>query len=452
MALGFITQRNTIVSGGVAATLPVLDEGFPADVEVAAGASATATFQCKIAEDGVPANYTYQWYKEGVAVDGANTAVYTLPAGSLSNAGSYSIYCTVTNDAGTATSRVATLTAKIWKPTLNASLPANVSVTAGTGATATFSVGITTAGNPANYTYQWYLNGSTWSGQTNSTVSLAADWINSAVGSHSIYCVVTNAAGSVQSRTATLTIANWKPVYSYTGNSTFIDDGNYNWRIKFLTTGNVNFSSLGNAATLDVFCVGGGGAGTCQMADHGGGGGAGGYTKTSTGFPVSLNVAIPVVIGAGGINPSNNSGATGGTTSFANITAAGGQSRKVNTTNCGNGGSGGGQLGYYDVSGNSCKGGSNGGNAAVVASDSGYGQGSTTREFGEPSGTLYAGGGSGSNRGGNTTAIAGADGGGGTGGTGTAGGTNTGGGGGGYGGEYGGGSGGSGIVVIRNHR
>ena len=63
MALGFITQRNTIVSGGAVATLPVLDEGFPADVEVAAGASATATFQCKIAEDGVPANYIYQWYK-----------------------------------------------------------------------------------------------------------------------------------------------------------------------------------------------------------------------------------------------------------------------------------------------------------------------------------------------------------------------------------------------------
>ena len=452
MALGFITQRNTIVSGGVVATLPVLDEGFPADVEVAAGASATATFQCKIAEDGVPANYTYQWYKDGVAVDGANTAVYTLPAGSLSNAGSYSIYCTVTNDAGTATSRIATLTAKIWKPTLNTSLPANVSVTAGTGAIATFSVGITTAGNPTNYTYQWYLNNSIWSGQTNSTLSLTADWVNTHIGSHTIYCMVTNAAGSVQSRTAALTIANWKPTYSYTGNSTFIDDGNYNWRIKFLTSGNVNFSSLGNATTLDVFCVGGGGAGTCQMADHGGGGGAGGYTKTSTGFPVSLNVAIPVIIGAGGINPSDNSGATGGTTSFANVTAAGGQSRKVNTTNCGNGGSGGGQLGYYDVSGNSCKGGSDGGNAAVVASGSGYGQSSTTREFGEASGALYAGGGSGSNRGGDMTAIAGGAGGGGTGGTGTAGGTNTGGGGGGYGGEYAGGAGGSGIVVIRNHR
>lgn len=49
MVLGFITQRNTIVSGGVVATLPVLDEGFPADVEVIANTSATATFNIKIA-------------------------------------------------------------------------------------------------------------------------------------------------------------------------------------------------------------------------------------------------------------------------------------------------------------------------------------------------------------------------------------------------------------------
>ena len=458
MALGFITQRNTIVSGVVVATLPVLDEGFPADVEIAAGASATATFQCKIVEDGVPANYTYQWYKDGVAVDGANTAVYTLPAGSLSNAGSYSIYCTVTNDAGTATSRIATLTAKIWKPTLNTSLPANVSVTAGTGAIATFSVGITTAGNPTNYTYQWYLNNSIWSGQTNSTLSLTADWVNTHIGSHTIYCMVTNAAGSVQSRTATLTIANWKPTYSYTGNSTFIDDGNYNWRIKFLTSGNVNFSSLGNATTLDVFCVGGGGAGTHAGNDRGGGGGAGGYTKTYANFPVSLNVKIPIVIGAGGINPGNNSGATGGTTSFANITAAGGQSTLpvgTETVSDGNGGSGGGMRGYYDTKDNTLKGGTNGGNAAYTWApygNRGMGQGTTTREFGESSGTLYSGGGSGANRGGGTTVIAGGAGGGGNGGPGTAGGTNTGGGGGGAVAESGGGAGGSGIVVIRNHR
>lgn len=334
-------------------------------------------------------------------------------------------------------------------PVLNESYPQDVTLVASANGSASFSVQITELGNPDEYTYTWYKDGSVISGATGSSVTISG---LTAAQTATVYCEVTNKAGTVTSRVATLTVRDWKPVYSYTGNASLIEDGNYNWRIKFLTSGTLTFSSLGNASTIDVFCVGGGGAGTYAMSDHGGGGGAGGYTKTSLNFPISLNVAIPVIIGAGGINPSNNSGATGGTTSFSNITASGGQSRVVNTTNCGNGGSGGGQHGYYDVSGNACKGGSNGGNAAVVSSDSGYGQGTTTREFGEASGTLYAGGGSGSNRGGNTDVIPGADGGGGTGGTGTAGVTNTGGGGGGYGGEYAGGSGGSGIVVIRNHR
>lgn len=432
MALGFITQRNTIVSGGVAATLPVLDEGFPADVEVAAGASATATFQCKIAEDGVPANYTYQWYKEGAAIEGANSAVYTISAGNLTDAGSYSIYCTVTNDAGTVTSRVATLTAKIWTPTLNTGLPANVSVTAGTGATATFTVGIATTGNPASYTYQWYLNGSTWPGQTNSTVSLAADWINSAVGSHSIYCVVTNAAGSVQSRVATLTIADWKPSYSYTGTATFIDDGNYNWRIKFLTSGTLTVSSLGNASTIDVFCVGGGaGGGQDGQGASGRGSGGGGYTKTGKGIGWNIG-SQAITIGAGG---AINNG--GGTTTAYSISAAGGTS-EANLVG-GNGGSGAG--GFCNGTGGSD--GSNGsaGTASdgISASAGGKGQGSTTREFGETTGTLYSGGGGGMyvGKGGS---------GGGIDGYGSNRVANSGGGGGGMT------AGTEGIVVIRNHR
>lgn len=432
MALGFITQRNTITSGAVIATLPVLDENFPADIEVAAGASATATFQCKITEDGTPTNYIYQWYKEGTAVDGANSAIYTLPAGSLNSAGSYSIYCTVTNDAGTVTSRVATLTAKIWKPTLNASLPANVSVTAGTGATATFSVGITTEGNPASYTYQWYLNGSTWPGQTNSTVSLASDWINTAVGSHSIYCIVTNEAGSVQSRVATLSIANWKPTYSYTGNAQLIDDGNYNWRIKFLTSGTLTVSDKGNADTIDVFCVGGGAGGgkTGQGASSCGSGG-GGYTTTSKGIAWAVGSAA-ITIGAGGAM-----GTSGGTTTAYGVSAGGGTSG----TNLvgGNGGSGGG--GFCNGAG-----GSNGGNGSsgvdsdgISATAGGKGQGRTTREFGEYSGTLYSGGGGG--------LYSGAGGeGGGINGFGSNRVANSGGGGGGNA------AGTEGIVVIRNHR
>lgn len=342
-------------------------------------------------------------------------------------------------------------------PVLNASYPQDVNVVASANGSAVFSVQITEPGNPAEYTYKWYKGGNLVSGATGATLNLTG---LTAATTTTVYCEVTNKAGTVTSRTATLTVRDWKPVYSYTGNAQLIDDGNYNWRIKFLTSGTLRFTSLGNASTIDVFCVGGGGAGTCQQYDRGGGGGAGGYTKTSSGVSAALNTAISVVIGAGGINPSNNTGATGGTTRFGSaVSAAGGQSTQpleTDSGNGGNGGTGGGMSGYYEVrKGDALKGGTDGGNAAYTwasAGRRGIGQGTTTREFGEPSGTLYSGGGSGSNRGGDTTVIAGGAGGGGNGGTGTAGGTNTGGGGGGYGGEGGGGSGGSGIVVIRNHR
>lgn len=340
-------------------------------------------------------------------------------------------------------------------PVLSENYPQDVTIVASANGSAVFSVQITEPGSPAEYTYKWYKGGNLVNGTTGDTLNLTG---LTAAATTTVYCEVTNKAGTVTSRVATLTVRDWKPDYRYTGNAQLIDDGNYNWRIKFFTSGNVNFSSLGNAATLDVFCVGGGGAGTHAENDRGGGGGAGGYTKTYANFPVSLNVKIPIVIGAGGINPGNNSGATGGTTSFANITAAGGQSTipvGTETVSDGNGGSGGGMRGYYDTKDNTLKGGTNGGNAAYTWApygNRGMGQGTTTREFGESSGTLYSGGGSGANRGGDTTVIAGGAGGGGDGGPGTAGGTNTGGGGGGAAAESGGGAGGSGIVVIRNHR
>lgn len=329
-------------------------------------------------------------------------------------------------------------------PVLNASYPQDVTVVASANGSAVFSVQITEPGNPAEYTYKWYKGGNLVSGTTGATLNLTG---LTAATTTTVYCEVTNKAGTVTSRVATLTVRDWKPVYSYTGNAQFVNDGNYNWRVKFLTSGTLRFTSLGNASTIDVFCVGGGSAGTHAQNDAGGSGGAGGYTKTSSGVSVALNTAIPVVVGAGGVNPSNNTGAGGGTTQFGPfVSAAGGAGT--------NGGSGGGMNGYYDTKNDMLKGGTDGGNAAFTASGSrGIGQGTTTREFGESSGTLYSGGGSGANRGGDMTAIAGGAGGGGTGGTGTAGGTNTGGGGGGYAGEGGGGgTGGSGIVVIRNHR
>ena len=331
-------------------------------------------------------------------------------------------------------------------PVLNASYPANV--TNWQGEQATFQVEIATAGVPAEYTYQWYRDGAKWTGATKATVS----WSGASIGSHSIYCVVTNKAGEVTSRVATLTVKNPNMTYTYSGTSEKIDDGSGNWRIKFKSSGTLKFTNLGKwDGKLDVFCVGGGGAGgsgNWDAANGYGKAGSGGYTTTQKNVQSAANTSYSIVIGAGG----QSAFASGGNTTAFGVTAIGG--------NRWGGGSGGGAYGNTQVN----NGGSDGGNgdpqnAANIGIDHwgspGKGQGTTTREFGESTGTLYAGGGG---AGGNGSAQAkGGSGGGGNGAWNgnpqTSGAANTGGGGGGmYYGLTNVGKGGSGIAVIRNHR
>ena len=329
-------------------------------------------------------------------------------------------------------------------PVLSASYPKDVTVTAAPGASASFSISITTPGRPAEYTYQWYRNGAAVSGATAASLTLTG---LTAAATYSVYCKVTNKAGSVNSRTAILTVRSYLPAYTYTGSHQLIDDGNFNWRLRLLTSGTLTFSHLGSAENrgAQAFLVGGGGGG----GFHAGGGG--GYTKTSM-VNISINTPYTIIVGAGG--PHDSDGGRGGTSSALGISAEGGHSG-VPWDVGGNGGSGGGDLRGI--------GGSDGGNGGGWDGDTGgngegRGQGTTTREFGEASGALYAGGGGGGKADSNPPGGApGGDGGGGHGGWGAAptapapGAPNTGGGG---GGNYDGpsGAGGCGIVVVRNSR
>ena len=145
-------------------------------------------------------------------------------------------------------------------PVLDASYPKDAAVTASPGGSASFSVRITTPGRPAEYTYQWYKNGAAISGATGASLTLTG---LTAAATYSVYCKVTNKAGSVASRTATLTVRSYLPAYTYTGSAQLIDDGNFNWRLKLLTSGTLTFSHLGSAAGKggQAFLVGGGGGG-----------------------------------------------------------------------------------------------------------------------------------------------------------------------------------------------
>lgn len=199
------------------------------------------------------------------------------------------------------------------------------------------------------------------------------------------------------------------PKFTYTGQYSFIDDGGGNWRIKFLTSGVLTWLK---DTMIDVFLVGAGGGGKSESPQAGGGGG---YTKTVKGVAIAKNAQYTIEIGVSG------EAIDGGNTSAFGVTAEGGKKGGSHLGNGGNGGSGG---GGYNVAGGID--GANGNSNNIYRG--GTGQGTTTREFGEPTGDLYSSGGSGVFSG----ATAGAD--------------NTG-----DGGDNGK-AGGSGIVVIRNAR
>ncbi len=447
---------------------PVLNASHPenADLIVIESETVSATFHVMIAEAGVPAEYTYQWYWNGDAVDGATGSSYTRTG---LTAGSYKVFCKVTSAAGVVSSRTADVTVtQHVKPVLNASYPADVNVVQASGASATFKVEIATAGIPAEYSYQWYVNGSAVSGATGSSYTRTG---LTSVATYSVYCVVTTPAGTVTSRTATLTVKSYLPTYTYSGSHKLVDEGNGNWKIYFYTGGKLKFSYLGNAASgINVFCLGGGGGGG---GGSGGGGGGGGNTTTNTKTGLAVNTEYTITIGGGGVGSGYRRayGGNGGTTIAFGFSAAGGSGggsadSGYGDRRGGNGGSGGG--GGSSDSGNGGNGGTNGGSGGTSGNSKagGSGQGGNTCEFGNTSATLYAGGGGG----GGYSGGSGGSGGGGAGGSygtnsgtnGANGATNYGGGGGGAGafdlskydddGGKVGGTGGSGLVAIRNKR
>ena len=253
-------------------------------------------------------------------------------------------------------------------------------------------------------------------------------------------------------------------------------------------TSSGTFTVPSGVTSIDIFCVGGGGAGGgiyCKDDPNyfATGGAGGGYTSTKKGYAVTPGASFTVTIGAGGIaqKPTNSTQHSslishGSATSFGSVVSAAGGNGTTGgyggiSASGGAGGSGGGGSGNvpnYPITGSGGAGGSNGGNGTagdkMYKSDGVYmrgkytnggtGQGTTTRAFGETSGTLYAGGGGGPSY---TCAAGGSGGGGAAGnaGSATSGSANTGGGGGGTGANYSrgssyiGSSGGSGICLVR---
>lgn len=187
----------------------------------------------------------------------------------------------------------------------------------------------------------------------------------------------------------------------------------------FTSSTSISFSS--RVSDFDVFCVGGGGSGAavCGMrasnsrfCEVGASGGGGGYTATARNI-TNTGAVIRIVIGSGGsavsavLNATDVGGATGdkqdgnpggetyvsmGSKICSALGGNGGESSvSLNNGFCyapgADGGSGSGSASGYPVGSsgyNGSDGGDSGGNAG------GTGQGTTTRAFGESSGTQYS--------------------------------------------------------------
>jgi hypothetical protein len=136
----------------------------------------------------------YRWSFNGTALAGATNASLTLTNVQTTNAGNYSVV--ITNNAGSATSTVATLT--VYVPPAITNQPQSQALMLGQDAS--FSVG---ASGTAPLNYQWSFNGTNISGATNTSLTFTNVQTTDA-GNYSV--TVYNFYGSVTSTVATLTV------------------------------------------------------------------------------------------------------------------------------------------------------------------------------------------------------------------------------------------------------
>ncbi|MCX6927195.1 MAG: immunoglobulin domain-containing protein, partial [Verrucomicrobia bacterium] len=174
----------------------------PASQTVFTGANVTFT----VSASGTPP-LSYQWQKDTVNIAGANVSSLTLSSVTATDAGSYRVV--VTNTAGSVTSAAATLIVNpAPTPPIITSQPVSQSVNA--GANVSFTVA---ASGTAPLSYQWRKNAVAIPGATGTALNLTAVTTANA-GSYNV--VVTNAAGSVTSDTATLVVTQTTVIVSIT--------------------------------------------------------------------------------------------------------------------------------------------------------------------------------------------------------------------------------------------
>lgn len=186
-AAGSITSAAAVLTVNVPPTITAQPAAQSACLGKSVLFSVTAT--------GTPP-FSYQWKKDGTTIAGATTAIYTIPAVTNADEGTYTVV--VTNGCGSVTSTPAALSLGA-APTIT-SEPTAQTVCA--GQPVEFTVAAT--GTPP-LTYQWLKDGGEIGGATAATYTISAAASTDA-GAYS--ATVANSCGTVTSRAAALTVGN----------------------------------------------------------------------------------------------------------------------------------------------------------------------------------------------------------------------------------------------------
>jgi hypothetical protein len=168
---------------------------LPYDATVTAGQS--INLYVSLNYDDTPP-FTYQWRKDGVDIPGATAGQLDIASATLADSGVYNVV--VTNAGGAATSRGATVTVNPPQPpTIYSYSPQDTAATVGKSASFYVYLG---SGTPP-FTYQWRKNGAVIPNATSESLYFNSLTYDDA-GLYSV--VVTNAAGSATSRSASLIV------------------------------------------------------------------------------------------------------------------------------------------------------------------------------------------------------------------------------------------------------
>jgi hypothetical protein len=235
---------------------------------------------------------TYQWQKNGGAITGATNSSYATPVTTVSDSGS-EFTVTVSNNFGSVTSNPAFLTvnAAMSAPVITIQ-PTSQTVTA--PKSAVFSVSAT---GTAPMSYQWTRNGLSISSANGPTYTTPATSTSDSGAAFSV--VISNAAGTVTSAAATLSVA---PA------TTILLSPN----VSNLNFGNVNVSSSGSQ-NVTLTNAGNSNVTISQVMVSGAGFNAGGATGLilSPGQSTAVNVTFaPPTSGAASGSVSVSSNAT----------------------------------------------------------------------------------------------------------------------------------------------